>query len=73
VITDFLKTITPKEDLRTTLKVIQRFKACESREEWMGITFGAWAKLEQLEEYIEHLVNGKDLQPDTIEYMGRKQ
>ena len=71
MITDFLKTGYTKQDLETTLQVLKYFKSCESTEEWLGITFGAWAKLEQLEEYLEHLVNGKELQPDTIEYMGR--
>ena len=71
-ITDFLKTDTPKDELATTLKVIKEFKSCESEEEWFLLPFIAWAKLEQLEEYLEHLVNGKELKEDTIEYMKNK-
>ena len=68
-ITDFLKTRIHKKDLATTIKVIKKFKSCESIEEWAGIPFMAWSKLEQLQEFLEHLVNGKRLAKDTIEYM----
>jgi hypothetical protein len=69
MITDFLKTKISKTKLKNTLEVLKKFKQCESLEEWMGITFMAWAKLEQLEEFLEHMVNNKELKEDTIEYM----
>ena len=68
-ITDFLKTERPKDELAVTLAVIKEFKSNESTEEWLQITFAAWAKLEQLEEFLEHLVNDKPLADDTIEYI----
>jgi len=68
-ITDFLKTSRSKEELRTTLATLREFKACESTEEWAWIPFQAWAKLEQLEEFLEHLVEGKELKEDTKRYM----
>jgi hypothetical protein len=64
-IVDFLKTETPKADLATTLRVLREFKECESQEEWFMINFEAWAKLEQLEEFLDHLVNDADLKDDT--------
>ena len=71
MITDFLKTKIKKEELRVALKVLRAFKKYESNEEYLGIALGAWAKLEQLEEYLEHLVNNKPLKEDTIRYMER--
>ncbi len=68
-ITDFLKTETPKEELAVALKVLREFKECENWEEWLEIRFMAWAKLEQLEEFLAHLVEGKELEDDTKEYM----
>jgi hypothetical protein len=49
----FLEAEIPKEDLDAALRVIRAFKACESREEWAMIPFAAWAKLEQLEDYLK--------------------
>ena len=72
MITDFLKTNTSKTKLSVALEVLQEFKANESQDEWMGIPFVAWAKLEQLEEFLEHLVNAKPLENDTVEYMKKK-
>lgn len=71
MITDFLRTKRPKRELAVALEVIQEFKSGESAEEWLGISFAAWAKLEQLEEYLEHLVNGAPLAEDTMKYMER--
>lgn len=68
-ITDFLKTKTKKKDLNIALKILKEFKKCESKEEWFYIDFSAWAKLEQLEEYLEYLVNNKPLKEDTIAYI----
>jgi len=34
------------------------------------ITFSAWAKLEQLEEFLAFLVDDGKLKPDTLEYAG---
>ncbi|MBW1707963.1 MAG: hypothetical protein JRJ86_22855 [Deltaproteobacteria bacterium] len=71
MIIDFLKTTCSKEDLKTTLEVLRKFKACESNEEWAMITFTAWAKLQQFEEFLEHLVEGKELAEDTIKYIAK--
>ena len=68
MITDFLKTSRTKRELKASLAILRDFKACESREECLEIPFMAWAKLEQLEEFLEHLVEGKALQADTIQY-----
>jgi hypothetical protein len=69
MITDFLKTGRDKAELATALAVLREFKECESTEEWFGTWFAAWAKLEQLEEFLAHLVDGEPLRDDTIEYM----
>ena len=69
MITDFLKTKRSKAELRTALAVLLEFKECESAEEWALIMFSAWVKLEQLEEFLKHLVNGEPLKASTIEYM----
>lgn len=68
-ITDFLETKTKKSDLRIALKVLREFKSCESCLEFLYTPFAAWAKLEQLVEYLEHLVNKKKLESDTLAYM----
>lgn len=68
-ITDFLKTRKSKSDLRIALAVLRDFKSCESNREWAAVPFAAWAKLEQLEEFLAHLVEGKPLKDDTLEYM----
>lgn len=59
---DFLKTETSKADLATALAVIREFKAGESVEEWFSTQFAAWARLEQLENYLAHLVDSKPLE-----------
>ena len=68
-ITDFLKTKRPKKELKIALSILKEFKKCESMEEWAMIRFAAWAKFEQFEEFLEHLVNKKRLKADTKEYM----
>lgn len=68
-ITDFLKTKRTEAELSTALEVIKDFKNCESLLEWNQVPFPAWAKLEQLEEFLNHLVNNKELDDDTISYM----
>lgn len=73
MITDFLKTTLTKEELQAALKVVREFKRCESREEWLAIPFFTWVKLEQLEEFLENLVEGKPLKDDTIRYMKKKE
>jgi len=55
-ITEFLKTKRPKKELATALEVLREFKKCESAEEWYMTMFVAWAKLEQLEEFLAHIV-----------------
>ena len=69
VITDFLKTTRKKEDLQIALEVLKEFKGCESLDEWAFTYFHNWIKFEQFEEFLEHLVNGKELQEDTKEYI----
>lgn len=58
MIADFLNTTRSKEELKTTLEVLREFKSCESAEEWAFTMFVAWAKLEQMEEFLEYLVEG---------------
>lgn len=69
VITDFLKTPRAKDDLRIALDVLREFKSNESTLEWAMINFSAWAKLEQFEEFLAHLVESKPLAEDTLEYI----
>jgi hypothetical protein len=68
-ITDFLQTNKTKEELATALSVLKEFKNGENNEEFMMIPFLAWSKLEQLEEFLEYLVNEKELAKDTLEYI----
>lgn len=65
----FLKTPRSKDELATALAVILEFKQCESDNEWLFVPFAAWAKLEQLQEFLEHLVEGKPLEKDTLARM----
>ena len=67
-ITDFLETERSQEELRIALMVLREFKACESEQEWIGTPFFVWAKLEQFEEFLAHLVEGTPLREDTIRY-----
>ena len=69
MLTDFLKTKLTKFELACALQVIKEFKSNENWAEWLHSSFTAWEKLEILEEYLEHLVEGKPLKPDTIEYI----
>lgn len=68
-ITDFLQTKRNKAELKSALEVLKEFKKNESSEEWLMIPFAAWAKFEQLEEFLEHLVNGAPLAEDTLKYI----
>lgn len=70
-ITEFLKTKRSKAELKTALDVLREFKKCETQEEWLQIPFVAWTKLEQLQEFLEHLVEGTDLKEDTKHYAKR--
>ena len=72
MITDLLKTTRPKEELKIALEILREFKNGETTEELLTCPFVAWSKLEQLEEFLEHLVEGKPLQDDTLEYMESK-
>lgn len=65
-ITDFLDTALSKEELAAALKVLREFKSKESSDEWLSIEFAAWSKLEQLEEFLAHLVEGAPLAEDTL-------
>jgi len=71
MITDFLETTRSKEELATTLSVVREFKSHESEHEWVSIPIVAWAKLEQLEEYLAYLVEGAPLEQDTIDFIKR--
>jgi len=71
MITDFLNTKRSPEELALALEILKEFKRCESQEEYLGIYFSAWAKLEQMQEFLEHLVNGEELKDDTKRYMER--
>jgi hypothetical protein len=62
---EFLKTSTPKEKLRTALEVLHEFKQCEAGFEFIAVPFAEWKRLEMLEEFLEYLVNGKELEGDT--------
>ena len=67
-ITDFLDTQRSAEQLTVAVAVVREFKECESPEEWASIPFAAWAKMEQLEEFLAHLVENAPLQEDTVAY-----
>lgn len=66
MITDFLKKDIKKKDAKVTLALLRLFKAGESRKEWTFIPLVAWAKVEQFEEFLEYIVNGKQLEDDTL-------
>ena len=68
-IINFLKTGRPKEELRAALETLKEFKENESRDEWLRCSWESWVKLEQLEEYLEYLVNNKSLKNDTLEVL----
>lgn len=70
-ITDFIKSSRSEADLRTALEVIREFKECENQEEWLAIPFVAWVKLEQLQEFLEHMVEKAPLRKDTVSYIDR--
>lgn len=71
-IVDFLKTTRPKGELEIALSVLREFKACETGYEWLAIPFAAWAKLEQFEEFLAHLVEGEILEEDTLEKLAEQ-
>jgi hypothetical protein len=73
MITDFLKIDIPMSELQSALKVLRAFKECESTEEWLAVLFIAWSKLEQLEEFLAHRVEGTPLKEDTLEYLAQMQ
>jgi hypothetical protein len=59
----FIETDLPKEDLATALRVIREFKKCETLHDWAYTPFESWGWLEELEGYLDHLVNGTPLDP----------
>jgi len=69
MIIDFLKTERSKDELKTALDIVRDFKLCESGDEWMMTPFSAWIKLEQLEEFLAHLVDGDELADDTKRFI----
>ena len=70
---DFLKTETSTDDIATALKVIREFKRCEGIEEYLRIPLIAWAKFEQLEEFLAHIAEGAELQEDTKKVLAYQQ
>ena len=56
MITDILETKRSKEELRIALDVVKEFKGGEDEIDWLFASFESWVKLEQLEEFLEHLV-----------------
>ena len=71
MIAKFLQTTRSKEELRHALEVMREFKECESTAEWAMTPFEAWTKLEQMEEFWAHLVEGAPLAKDTVAYIER--
>ena len=69
---DFLNTKRSREELEVALNVIREFKGNEGSDEWLYCPGVVWAKLEQLEEYLDHLANGTPLEPDTLEQLEKK-
>jgi hypothetical protein len=67
---EFLSTKTSKDDLAAALRVLQEFKNLECDQEWMA-PFSDWLRLEQLEEYLEFIVNGKPLSKETKDEINR--
>jgi len=68
---DFLQTKRSKEELKIALDVLREFKGHESPREWLLIGFKAWQKIEQLEEFLAHLVEGSELREDTMDALNR--
>jgi flagellar motor switch protein FliG len=69
MITDFIALDISKKDAATALTVLRQFEACESTEEWLMTPFSAWAKLKQMEEFLDHMVNNTPLKDDTLRYI----
>jgi hypothetical protein len=69
MITDFLKTTRSKADLKVALEVLREFKAGENQAEWLTVSFAAWIKLEQFEEFLAHMVDAEPLRADTVRFM----
>lgn len=72
MITDFLKTRQSPHDLKAALEIVREFKKCvglKGSEEYLAISSLAWDKLEQLEEFLAHLVEGTPLKDDTLAYI----
>ena len=61
----FLRTERNPDELRAALDVVREFKETENTEEWLIASFESWVKLEQLEEFLAFLVEGKELDEDT--------
>ena len=72
MITDFLKTKRPKEELKIALDILREFKMDRNAIFYNVNRPKKWMKLEQLEEFLAHLVDGEPLEEDTIAHMSRK-
>lgn len=68
---NFLDTKISKTELKAALKVIKEFKKNESYSEWINTPFDCWYKIEQLEEFLEYIVNKKPLSEDTKELLDK--
>jgi hypothetical protein len=53
----FLITKRSLGDLKIALAVLREFKECEGTYEWIATPLAAWAKLEQLEDYLKLLTD----------------
>lgn len=69
MILDLLHTRRPIRELKIALDVLREFKDNHTVEEDLCSPLACWVKLEQYQEFLEHLVEGKPLKPDTIQYM----
>ena len=64
MLSKFINTKRDKSELATALAVIREFKDNEDTDEWANNPFITWQKLEQLEGYLSHLVDGKKLEDE---------
>ena len=64
MLSKFINTKRDKSELATALAVIREFKDNEDTDEWANNPFITWQKLEQLEGYLSHLVDGNKLEDE---------
>jgi len=64
MLSKFVETKRDKSELATALAVIREFKGNEDADEWAMHPFITWQKLEQLENYLSHIVEGTKLEDE---------